>query len=185
MDWLALLEKLNQHSLGEFTGRTNILLEDSKQLLGGIYFHRGQCWHAYFDDQVGIRALQKVIYSYFHGARLCFVDEPESLTKVAWSIHATAEELQSELLQYFQVVEFSSSRKPPLNIQLSLTSKVFDQSCHLSCDEYQILLLLVRGDDIKKMWGDWSKEWFWIAPRLVQLRQKNAITVSNHTKGDL
>lgn len=174
---MGLLEILKEQAAFGFTGRVNVLLKSTGQIVGVVFQKDGYIVGAQMKELSGINSLHRMIYTDVEQNDFKIVVEPEFVDQEFETMKITYEELRDGVQQGFREYQESKKLKPPMHLKLVINPEIVVDKTILSSDEYDVLLLVTEWNKVSDIYSKSILMEYQITNALVSLRKKKALKV--------
>lgn len=177
MSRVHLINILDEQVSVGFTGRVNILITDTKQILGSISIHEGEIVHTKYKDNIGLKSFFNLCIDEFENVPLSYVVEPELIDLSHVSIHYPYSVLKRKIAEVVEQFRASKANKPPENLKILIRSDFIDTGEEVNGLEFDLLNTITEFNRVKDIYQNSNLLDFEVTNSLVSLRKKNALTV--------
>ncbi len=174
---MGLLEILKEQAAFGFTGRINILLRSTGQVVGVVFQKEGYIVSAKMNELTGMNSLHRMVYSDVEQNDFKIIVEPEFIDSELETMKITFEELRDSVQKGFRVYQDSKKLKPPMNLNLIINPEIIVDKTVLTPDEYDVLLLITEWSKVSEIYSKSNLMEYQITNALVSLRKKKALKV--------
>lgn len=174
---MKLVETILENMTISFSGRINVLSEQSKQFIGSVVLSEGQLVDARFGKMSGKKALATLLMKERSSISMSLVSEPELVSEVEFSFNMDEQGFFKFKNDYFEQYELLSKLRPAKNLVLGLNSKKLDIYTPLTDLEFDAMKLVVSCKNVEEMYDTTQMLEFDVTKSLISLRKKGIILV--------
>lgn len=177
-----VIEVIEDQVTVKFTGKINVLNEETKQGLGFLVLHEGDIVSAQYLKSRGLKAYYSIFVDMADSHPLEFIVEPEVIEDYERNIHYPFSVLTTRLHLILKKYESAKKNRPPGKVKLLINSDFLGEGDDVTSNEYDVLLTISDYNRVDDIYENCALLDFEITDALVSLRKKNAIKVVKQAK---
>ncbi|MFZ4712858.1 MAG: hypothetical protein ACOYL6_04050 [Bacteriovoracaceae bacterium] len=172
-----LLNLIEEQVVVEFSGKINLLLRESRQLLGSIILNEGEIFRVDYKGNSGMKALFSLYLDDLKDNYLSIVVEPEIIENVNRNLHYPFKTIMMKLSEFMHEYEKNKSLRPPDGIKLLAVADFLASGGGINEKEFQVLATISDYNKIEEIYRYCPLMEYEITQSLITLRQKGALKV--------
>ena len=173
-----ILNTIEEQLVNNFTGKINILNEESKQLLGAIYLSDGELINAKYMGGEGVKAFyNSCIDEHLGNKQVEVVVEPEIVDLRERYINTSFSALKRKMYDIIAKYKESVKHRPPDDLKLLLLTSFLTSEEDVSATEFSLMCTLSDYNLVSDIYKHSPLLDYEITNSLVSLRKKKAIKV--------
>ena len=177
---MKLVETILENMTISFSGRINVLSEQTKQFIGSIVLSDGVLVDASFGQVDGKKALANLLMESRSNFGMSIVSEPELISESDFSFNMAEQDFFKFKNDYFEQYELLRKLRPSNGLVLSLNSKKLDIYTPLSFAEFDAMKLILSNGSVGEVYNNSKMLEFDVTKSLISLRKKGIILVKGH-----
>ena len=174
---MKLVETILENMTISFSGRINILSDQTKQFIGSVLLSDGVLVNAKFGQMSGKKALANLLMEDKSSRGISIVSEPELVTELEFSFNMTEQDFFKFKNDYFEQFELLKKLRPPKNLRLGINCKKLDIYTPLNFGEFDTMKLVLAFETVEKMYEQSQLLEFDVTKSLISLRKIGIILV--------
>jgi hypothetical protein len=177
---MKLVETILENMTISFSGRINVLSEQTKQFIGSIVLSDGILVDANFGQSDGKKALANLLMESKSNSDISIISEPELLSENDFSFYMEEQAFFKFKNDYFEQHDLLRKLRPSKNLVLSLNCKKLDIYTPLSFAEFDAMKLILLNGSVGEVYNNSKMLEFDVTKSLISLRKKGIILVKGH-----
>lgn len=175
---MSFLHTIEEQVAFGFTGRINVLDNETSQFLGVVLLLDGLLIHSHYQELAGEKAIYRIIIDDVSDIKeLKYIVEPEIIEKGQGSFELDFLTLKKNGEKAYNSFKNSKSLRPPDNINLILKPSFIIEGENVSEREYELMSTISDYSKVKDIYENSSLLEHEITTSLVGLRKKGALKV--------
>ena len=170
-----LFEKIDDERLVYFTGKLNLLNEETKQFIAQIYFIDGELVNVNYQGITGRKGFFNLCVDL--DQPVDYVSEPELVSLEMKKIHISFEDLKKEFEKVSEKYKQAKKHQPPKNVKILINSDFVLGDSEVESDEFDLLCCLSDFNTVTDIYKNCDLLDYQITNSLVTLRKKKALKV--------
>jgi hypothetical protein len=175
---MGIIEILKEQATISFTGRINILDNESGQFLGVILIRDGAIVNCHYEKSTGRRILYKLVHDdIISNYSFKYLVEPEIISDEQTGFDIQYSEFYKLITSYISNVSESSKLRPPDELKLMVNSSLFEEDKNLDAGEFELICAIIDHSKVKDIYRECYLYEHEITHALVSLRKKGLLKV--------
>ncbi|MAF78132.1 MAG: hypothetical protein CME60_08210 [Halobacteriovoraceae bacterium] len=179
---MSLIKTISDQVHLGFTGRINILTEQTGKYLGRITLRDGLIVFTQFKERIGKSSLYHCLIEDLEEGNLKFAVEPEVVGDNEIIFTLDYQEFVDKGQKIFQAYKSSKKFRPPGHIKLMIDPDFIAKGQSLSYVEFELLSTISDYSRVSDIFNESKLLEYQVSNALVSLRQKGALKVIGKKK---
>jgi hypothetical protein len=160
-----------------FTGKVNVLDDNTKQIYGYVVLHEGEVLKAMFKQVTGLKGLYNLLIEEQEHQNLDYVVEPELVQKESREIHFPFSIIKKRAEEVLAKYAEGKSNRPPNSLKLTVNPDFINVGEDVTGEEYDLLCTISDFNRVEDIYKNCPLLDYEITNALVSLRKKKALKV--------